>query len=246
MVSLPDNAVVARALDNLDPLIVIDFFLSETAERADVVLPGSVWCEDEGTTTNLEGRVIKINQAADTPAEAKRDWEIVCELAGRLGRGQFFGFHTSRDIFDELRRASKGGIADYAGITWEKIDRQSGVFWPCKAEDDPGTPHLITERFPHKDGLARFHPIVYTGRRRAKRNLSSTPHHRTRGVPLPGSAALVRAGLSHRRALVRHIRAVHAGAEGSSCAADQFRHPDRAHTCLPCASGRRISTAGPG
>jgi len=162
MVSLPDNAMVARALDNLDPLVVIDFFLSETAERADVVLPGSVWCEDEGTTTNLEGRVIKINQAADPPGEAKRDWEIICELARRMGRGQFFEFHSSRAIFDELRRASKDGVADYAGITWEKIERQSGVFWPCKTEDDPGTPHLFTERFAHKDGLARFHPIVYT------------------------------------------------------------------------------------
>jgi assimilatory nitrate reductase catalytic subunit len=162
MVSLPDNAVVARALDNLDPLVVIDFFLSETAERADVVLPGSVWCEDEGTTTNLEGRVIKINRAADPPGEARRDWEIVSELARRLGRGQFFNFGSSREIFDELRRASKGGVADYAGITWEKIDRQSGVFWPCKSEDDPGSLRLFTERFAHKDGLARFHPIVYT------------------------------------------------------------------------------------
>lgn len=161
MVSLPDNAVVARALDNLDPLVVIDFFMSETAERADVVLPGSVWCEDEGTTTNLEGRVIKINRAADPPGEGKRDWEIVCELARRLGRGQFFDFHSSQQIFDELRRASKGGVADYAGITWEKIDRQNGIFWPCKTEDDPGSPRLFTERFAHKDGLARFHPIVY-------------------------------------------------------------------------------------
>lgn len=161
MVSLPDNAVVARALDNLEPLVVIDFFMSETAERADVVLPGAVWCEDEGTTTNLEGRVIKINQAVDPPHEAKRDWEIVCELARRLGRGQFFDFHSSREIFDELRRASKGGVADYAGITWEKIDRQSGIFWPCKTEDDPGTPRLFTESFSHEDGLARFHPIVY-------------------------------------------------------------------------------------
>jgi len=162
MVSLPEVAVVARALDNLDPLIVIDFFLSETAERADVVLPGAVWCEDEGTTTNLEGRMIKINKAVDPPGEARRDWEIVNELARRMGRGQYFDFHSSRDIFDEMCRASKGGVADYAGITWEKIDEQSGVFWPCKTEDDPGTPRLFTERFGHKDGRARFHPIEYT------------------------------------------------------------------------------------
>src|SRR6185437_4925800 len=162
MVSLPDNAVVARALDNLDPLVVIDFFLSETAERADVVFPGSVWCEDEETTTNLEGRVIKSNQAVDPPGEARRDWQIVCELARRMGRGQYFEFQSTREIFDELRRASKGGVSDYSGISWEKIDRQSGVFWPCKSEEDPGEPRLFAERFAHKDGRARFHAIAYT------------------------------------------------------------------------------------
>ncbi|HLG71539.1 MAG TPA: molybdopterin-dependent oxidoreductase, partial [Chloroflexota bacterium] len=109
MVSLPQNAVVQQALANIDPLVVIDFFQSETAELADVVLPGSVWCEDEGTTTNLEGRVIKINRAAEPPGEARRDWEIVCDLARRLGKGQFFPFQSARDIFDELRFASRGG-----------------------------------------------------------------------------------------------------------------------------------------
>src|SRR5205814_5161218 len=121
MVSLPDNHVVKRALENLDPLIVIDFFLSETAELADVVLPGSVWCEDEGTTTNLEGRVVKINRAADPPGEARLDTWILCEIARRMGRGQFFDYPSTRAIWDELRRASAGGVADYAGITWEKI-----------------------------------------------------------------------------------------------------------------------------
>ncbi|HEX5505536.1 MAG TPA: molybdopterin-dependent oxidoreductase, partial [Thermomicrobiales bacterium] len=162
MVSLPDNAVVQRALANLDPFVVIDFFMSETAELADVVLPGSVWCEDEGTTTNLEGRVIKINRAADPPGEARRDWEIVCDLAARLGRGRLFPYRSAREIWDELRVASRGGVADYYGITWEKIDAQDGVFWPCTSEDDPGTPRLFTERFWHPDGRARFFPIEQT------------------------------------------------------------------------------------
>jgi len=161
MVSLPDNAVVQRALERIDPLVVIDFFLSETAELADVVLPGSVWCEDEGTTTNLEGRVIKINRAADPPGLARRDWEIVCDLAERLGRGKYFPFRSTREIWDELRRASRGGVSDYSGITWEKIDRQGGVFWPCPSEDHPGTPRLFTERFAHTDGRARFFPVPY-------------------------------------------------------------------------------------
>lgn len=162
MVSLPRNAVVQQALQRLDPLVVIDFFLSETAELADVVLPGSVWCEDEGTTTNLEGRVVKINQAADPPGEGRRDWEIMCELARRLGRGQYFPYTSTREIWDELRRASSGGVSDCAGITWEKIDAQGGVFWPCPTEDHPGTPRLFTERFGHPDGKARFFAVEHT------------------------------------------------------------------------------------
>ncbi|MBI4499281.1 MAG: molybdopterin-dependent oxidoreductase [Chloroflexi bacterium] len=161
MVSLPDLAVVQRALQNLDPLVVIDFFLSETAELADVVLPGSVWCEDEGTTTNLEGRVVKINQAADPPGQARRDVEIVGDLARRLGRGRYFPYRSTRDVWEELRRASQGGIADYSGITWEKIEAQGGVFWPCPSEDHPGTPRLFTERFAHPDGKARMFPLEY-------------------------------------------------------------------------------------
>ncbi|MCZ7569094.1 MAG: nitrate reductase [Ardenticatenaceae bacterium] len=161
MVSLPDNAVVQRALENLDPLVVIDFFRSQTAELADVLLPGAVWCEDEGTTTNLEGRVIKINRAAEPPGEARRDWEIVCELARRLGRGQFFSYQAPAEIWDELRLASKGGVSDYYGITWEKIERQGGVFWPCPSLDHPGTPRLFTERFAHPDGRARFFAVDY-------------------------------------------------------------------------------------
>jgi assimilatory nitrate reductase catalytic subunit len=162
MVSLPDINVVQRALQNLDPLVVIDFFLSETAELADVVLPGSVWCEDEGTTTNLEGRVIKINRAADPPGEAKRDVWIITELAKRLGRGAFFPYQNTRQVFDELRIASKGGMADYYGITWEKIDAQDGVFWPCPDLNHPGTPRLFTDGFAHPDGRARMVPIEYT------------------------------------------------------------------------------------
>ena len=161
MVSLPENAVVRRALERVDPLVVIDFFMSETAELADVVLPGAVWCEDEGTTTNLEGRVIKINQAADPPGEARRDWEIVVDLAQRLGHEPLFPYRSPRDLWEELRVASRGGVADYYGITWERIDREQGVFWPCPSEDHPGTPRLFAERFAHPDGRARMFATPY-------------------------------------------------------------------------------------
>lgn len=161
MVSLPDNAVVQRALANQDPLVVVDFFLSETAELADVVLPCAVWCEDEGTTTNLEGRVIKLNRAAEPPGEARRDWEIACDLAHRLGRGAFFPYRSVREIWDELRVATRGGTADYSGITYEKIDAQSGVFWPCPSEESTGSPRLFADRFHHPDGRARMFAIPY-------------------------------------------------------------------------------------
>jgi assimilatory nitrate reductase catalytic subunit len=161
MVSLPDQHTVERALRGLDLFVVTDFFLSETAELADIVLPGNVWAEDEGTVTSLEGRVIKYNKAVDPPGEARLDWQIVCELARRLGKEQFFNFHSAREIFDELRLCSKGGMGDYWGITYDKIEAQNGVFWPCPTEESPGTPRLYEERFGFPDGKARFHPILY-------------------------------------------------------------------------------------
>ncbi|MBV9019529.1 MAG: nitrate reductase [Ktedonobacteraceae bacterium] len=161
MVSLPDQHTVEQALRGLDCFVVIDFFLSETAELADIVLPGSVWAEDEGTTTSLEGRVIKHNRAVDPPGGARVDWQIVCELAQRLGKGQYFQFQSPRDIFDELRLCTKGAKSDYWGITYEKIEQQNGVFWPCPTQDHPGTPRLYEQRFGFPDGRARFHPIPY-------------------------------------------------------------------------------------
>jgi assimilatory nitrate reductase catalytic subunit len=161
MVSLPDTNQVRRSLEGLDFYVCIDFFMSEGARYADVVLPGTTWSEDEGVTANSEGRVVKINKAADPPGEARADWWIVQEIARRMGRGQYFGFNSPREIFDELRVASKGGNADYYGISYEKIERQNGVFWPCPTEDHPGTPRLFEERFYHPDGKAKFHAIEY-------------------------------------------------------------------------------------
>jgi assimilatory nitrate reductase catalytic subunit len=135
---------------------VIDFFLSETAHHADVVLPGSLQEEDEGVVCSTEGRVLHIRQAVPPPANARVDWWILCELAARLGKGRFFPYRTSQEIFEELREASRGGPADYAGITYEKIDERMGVFWPCPTLEHPGTPRLFEGgRFFHPDGKAR-------------------------------------------------------------------------------------------
>lgn len=163
MVSLPDTNKVRESLETLEFNVCIDFFMSESSRYADVVLPGTTWSEDEGTTTSGEGRVVKINKAIDPPGDARHDWRIIQEIAHRMGRGKYFPFTSPREIWNELRLASKGGKADYYGITYEKIDEQNGVFWPCPTLESKGTPRLFEERFAHDDGKAKFHPIEYKG-----------------------------------------------------------------------------------
>jgi len=172
-VSLPDNGFIARCMEKLEFYVAIDFFLNETAQHADIVLPGSLQEEDEGVVTQIEGRVIKINKAVDPPADAKQDWRIIQDIAKALERERGFTFSSPREIFNELRIASKGGIADYSGITYEKIEKQYGVFWPCPSEDHPGTPRLFeagssnpiakgSGLFYFPDGKARFNVAPYT------------------------------------------------------------------------------------
>lgn len=158
VVSLPDSNFVREALDKLEFFGVIDFFLSETAHHADVVFAGSMQEEDEGIVCSAEGRVQKINRAADPPGDARSDALIICDLARKLGRGQYFHYpQGTRDIYEELRVASRGGLADYYGITWDRIEKELGVFWPCPSVDHPGTHRLFENgRFYHKDGKAHF------------------------------------------------------------------------------------------
>jgi assimilatory nitrate reductase catalytic subunit len=180
-VSLPDNTFVTRCLEKLEFFAAIDFFLNDTAWHADVVLPGSLHEEDEGVVTQVEGRIIKINKAVECPGDARQDWRIIQDIAHALGRPQGFTFASPGEIFDELRVASKGGVADYSGVTYEKLERQHGVFWPCYSEDPrtgeptpdhPGTPRLFEEGsynpiakgtgpFYFPDGRARFNVADY-------------------------------------------------------------------------------------
>jgi assimilatory nitrate reductase catalytic subunit len=179
-VSLPDNHFVTRCLEKLEFFAAIDFFLNDTAWHADIVLPGSLQEEDEGVVTQVEGRIIKINKAVECPGDARQDWRIIQDLAAALGRPHGFTFTHPREIFDELRIASKGGVADYSGVTYEKVERQLGVFWPCYSEDPrtgepvdhPGTPRLFEPGsynvvakgagpFYFPDGRARFNVADY-------------------------------------------------------------------------------------
>ncbi len=160
VVSAPNAAHVAERLGALDLLVVTDFFLSESARLADVVLPTTQFAEEEGTMTNLEGRVLRRRRALDPPAGVRSELEIWHDLADRLGRGKFFPTDP-REVYDELRRASAGGVADYAGISWERLDAGEELFWPCPSEDHPGSPRLFTDGFPTPDGRARFVAVAH-------------------------------------------------------------------------------------
>jgi len=159
-VSAPDSRRIAERLGALDLLVVSDFFLSETTEKAHLVLPAAQWAEEDGTMTNLEGRVILRRRAVAPPAGVRTDIEIVCGLANALGRGSHFKYGGAQEVFAELGRATAGGVADYSGISYERIDAENGVFWPCPASDHPGTPRLFQERFPTTNSRAKFHPVT--------------------------------------------------------------------------------------
>jgi assimilatory nitrate reductase catalytic subunit len=120
VVSAPNALHVEERLKALDFLAVADFFLSETAQLADVVFPSAQWAEEEGTMTNLEGRVIRRRRAFLPPPGVRSDIDVLTDLARRLGKGRFFSFPDPELVFNELRRASAGGTADYSGITYQK------------------------------------------------------------------------------------------------------------------------------
>ncbi|MFF0053433.1 molybdopterin oxidoreductase family protein [Streptomyces microflavus] len=160
VVSAPHASHVEQRLASLDFLVVADVVLSETAALADVVLPVAQWAEESGTTTSLEGRVLLRRRALDPPEGVRSDLEVLHALAGLLGHGKGFPADPA-EVFEELRRASAGGAADYAGITYERIAAEDGVFWPCPDEDHPGTPRLFLDRFATEDGRASFVPVVH-------------------------------------------------------------------------------------
>jgi assimilatory nitrate reductase catalytic subunit len=187
VVSAPRAAHIEERIKSLDFLAVCDVVLSETAALADVVLPVTQWAEETGTMTNLEGRVLLRKRAITPPEGIRSDLEVMHELAARLGVEK--GFPTDpEEVFEELRRASAGGPADYSGITYRRLAEENGVFWPCPApadgtesegaspaargDDDPvrddaadgvhpGTPRLFLDRFATPDGRARFVPVSH-------------------------------------------------------------------------------------
>jgi len=211
-VSAPNARRVRDRLGALDFLAVSDIVLSETAALADVVLPTAQWAEERGTMTNLEGRVLLRSQAVTPPPGVRSDLEVISELARRLDAPG--AWPTDPEVvFDELRAASAGGIADYSGITYERIAAEDGVFWPCPSSDHPGTPRLFAEAFATPDGQARFVAVEH---RPAAEDLDATyPVYLTTGRVL----AQYQSGAQTRR-----VRALH------EAAAEAFVeiHPDLA------------------
>ncbi|MFW2514632.1 molybdopterin oxidoreductase family protein [Demequina sp. SO4-13] len=158
VVSAPNADAVRASLSRLDLLVVCDMVPSETAMLADVILPVTQWAEEDGTMTSLEGRVLRRRQAAQAPGLARSELWILGELARRLGAPTGFP-DDPRAVFAELARASAGGVADYAGIDYERLDAGEALYWPCPSVTHPGTPRVFLDRFPTQDGRARMVPV---------------------------------------------------------------------------------------
>jgi assimilatory nitrate reductase catalytic subunit len=159
-VSVPSSRRINEGLGRLDFLAVSDVVLSETAALADVVLPVAQWAEETGTMTNLEGRVLLRQRALDAPEGVRTDLDVIAGLAKRLDAPGSWPTEPVV-VFEELRHASSGGPADYAGISYERIVAEQGVFWPCPSEGHPGTPRMFLDRFATPDGRARFVPVEH-------------------------------------------------------------------------------------
>jgi formate dehydrogenase alpha subunit len=146
---------IKKAIQSLDFLVVQDIFLTETAELADVVLPATTFAEKDGTFTNTERRVQRIRKVLNPRGDSRGDWEIVCEVARRMG-AQGFEFEDSSAIMEEL--ASVSPI--YGGIHFDRIENV-GLQWPCSDRNHPGTKFLHSERFSTEIGKGNFKPLKY-------------------------------------------------------------------------------------
>ena len=163
VVASPDANAVIRGLRSLDFLVVCDFFMSETAAEADLVLPVLQWAEEEGTLTNLEGRVLRRRKAISPPAGARSELWIMARLAEALDAPSTYS-DDPETVFEELRRASAGGAADYSGIDYALLDRGEAAYWPYPA-GSTGTPRLFLDTFAHPGGKAVLTPVAPRRRR---------------------------------------------------------------------------------
>jgi assimilatory nitrate reductase catalytic subunit len=178
VVSAPRAARVADRLKDLDCLVSFDFVMSETARLAEVVLPVTQWAEEDGTMTNLEGRIIRRKSLRGAPDGVHSDLWIMKELAARLDAPGSYSTDPEA-IFEELGRASAGGKADYSGVSYERLEEQT-FQWPVPGPDHDGTPRMFADfKFPTPDGRAKF--IAVDHRHPAERRDRSYPLYLTTG-----------------------------------------------------------------
>ena len=183
--------------EKLDLLIVQDIFLTETAQMADVVLPARSWGEVDGTYTNTDRRVQRVRKAVEPHPNVKEDWEILCELSTLMGYP--LHYNNSEEIWDEVRKLA-GEM--YGGISYERLDKEYGIHYPCPDENHPGT-LILHERFHQQESAptkSTFVPVDYTaplelpdaeypftlttGRRYESYNTHSQTRHYAAGVKL--------------------------------------------------------------
>ncbi|RYY89188.1 MAG: formate dehydrogenase subunit alpha, partial [Comamonadaceae bacterium] len=148
----PDANHAREALAALDHLVVQDIFLTETAYLADVILPASAFPEKNGSFTNTDRLVQMGRQAVNPPGDARQDLWIIQEIGQRLGLP--WNYKHVSEVFDEMRRT----MPSIAGITWDRLERENAVTYPCMKEGDPGQPVVFTQEFPREGGKARFVP----------------------------------------------------------------------------------------
>ncbi len=149
-----------KALANLEMLIVQDLFMTDTAKCADVILPAAGWGEQEGTFTNGERRVQCLHKAQEPPKGAKLDWEIMNEIAVRMGvPKEKFSYESSEEIFDEIRECAP----IFAGMNRERLDTPEALHWPCLSVDDPCQPLMHKDKFAHSHGFGLFQALEHLG-----------------------------------------------------------------------------------
>ena len=164
LVSYPDQNALRSALDKLDILVVQDAFMSDTAQIADVVFAAATWSEKEGCYTNSERRCNYARKAVEPLGESKADLDIVKEFSKYFeGKHEllFNDLHTPRDVFNEIKKVSKGQLCDYSGMDYERIEELGGIQWPCNDESPNGTKRLYSEEMHCNtfDGKANLLPV---------------------------------------------------------------------------------------
>ena len=160
MMSEPNLNHTRHMIEQLEFLVVQDLFINESGAYADVFLPAASWAEKEGTFTNTDRRVQRVRKALEPRGQARADWQIICDLAGRiekkLGRPQsaYWAYQSPAEVLEEMGRV----VPEYAGVKYSRIEKQ-GLQTPVWDDNHPGTPYLFAESFPR--GRGKFHTLEY-------------------------------------------------------------------------------------